>query len=130
MRRHPRRRGTLLRPAALLLLATSAACHTWRTAPLPRAGSPASTITGDARLIHANGRVYAVTNAHVWQDTIRAGFRDAGGGLASAAVAVPLDSVRALKVRRLSWSRTLGLAAALFIGPLALSGILLELDGP
>ena len=115
----------------LLLLAAipgGTACRTWRPAELPRDGGsaqrPASAVSGRARLTYVDGRVEDVFAAYVDRDTLRAERYVITRAQGRVALAVPLDSVRALDVRRVSWGRTLGLAVGIY-SAVALLGVLL-----
>ena len=119
------------RARALILLAAVpfvGACRTWRPAALPRDGAsverPAPTATGRARLTYVDGRVDDVFAAYVDQDTLRAERYIVTRAQGRVALAVPLDSVRALEVRRVSWGRTLGLVVGVY-GAVAVLSILL-----
>ena len=101
-RNRGQRRATVL--SFLMILLVVGACHSWQPAPLPRAGDAPRPVAATARVTYVDGRVEQVARARVERDTLRA-------ERAGVALAVPLDSVRAVHVRRLHWVRTLGLAA-------------------
>jgi hypothetical protein len=118
------------RARALVLLAAvtgAGACRTWRAAELPRDGASVqrpAVATGRARLTYVDGRVDDVFGAYVAQDTLRAERYVITRAQGRVALAVPMDSVQALEVRRVSWGRTLGLVVGVY-GAVALLGVLL-----
>ena len=95
-------------------------CRTWQAVPIPRDGSPAPS-AAHARLTRHDGRVDEVADARVEGDTMRAERYHSAPGPGRVAVAVPLDSVRDVEVRRVSWPRTLGLAAGVILVSLVLA---------
>jgi hypothetical protein len=108
-----------LRPLVLLLWL--AGCHTWARATSRPAPAPSGAIEGRARATRADGSVLYLVGARVDGDTLRGQIDAAPGERGPRAVAVPVDSVRRLDVRRLSVGRTAALGGGGVLVALALA---------
>jgi|GEM_PF-2620474 hypothetical protein len=101
------------------------ACRTWRVEPLPRSvgggSAPERTIRGPVRATRLDGWRVELTEARVANDTLRGPARARAADSGAVAVAVPLDSVRALHSRRFSAGRTAGLVGGILAAWFALA---------
>ncbi len=99
-----------------------AGCHGWHAHPLPTPGVQA--LGGRTRATLADGRQLDLAKARIDRDTLHAERYRIGRDGRPTVLAVPMDSVRALETRRVSWSRTLGLVAGIWLGVGALGALL------
>lgn len=113
---HAPRRRPVVHGLALLPLPLLLACHSWQVQPLPTNGSADRVIEGRVRAAWTDGARTELTRARLTRDTLHAEHYVIPRGRGPVMVAVPLDSVRGLEVRRLSWRRSLGLAAGIWLG--------------
>jgi hypothetical protein len=124
------RRRCAGRAAALVLLAVPGACRTWRTEPLPTAGAPARSVAARVRATRADGSRVELARARVAGDTLRGERRENGPSGRPSPVAVPLDSLRALEARRVSWPRTGALVVGALLAWFAVAFAALSAAGP
>jgi hypothetical protein len=95
------------------LLALAVGCHSWQSEFLPRTGPAPRAVPGRLRATRTDGSRVELTRARLASDTLHGELRAVADGAAARAVAIPVDSVRALDRRRFSIARSFGLFFAL-----------------
>jgi hypothetical protein len=117
---HAPRRLFPHRRSALLLVPLLLGCHSWQRQPLPTSGSPDQVIAGRVRAVWTDGAPTVatpeLTRARLTRDTLYAEHYVIRRGRGPVMVTVPVDSIRRLEVRRLSWGRSLGLVLGIWLG--------------
>jgi hypothetical protein len=111
----------------VVAVAFGTGCHVWRAVPL--APGTAQPLPARTRVVRPTGERIELAGARVTPDSV-VGARARGAPYAAVGrVALARDSVAFLEVRRLSWGRTLGLAAGVYVGVGVVLGVLVAASG-
>ena len=103
-------------PIAALLMVLSAGCTTRQTIQPPAPGQPHTSLKGEVRVVHVDGRSYVLRDTRIQSDSV------IGMNAAGARIAIATAEVSTIDERRISATRTAGLVGgtALLIGTVLL----------